>query len=169
MAVAGLLLVVLLDNLWLLVAQGYLGIVAGVPDLALITALYIGFRARDTSELGLAVLLGIFVDCFSARPLGFFAFLYGTAAYFTLKVRRYVPPDALVTHIVACLVCGIAIGFVALFLAVITVHVSVGPGLWHSLAEAAANAVACPVVFGVLDRSGFFRRALGGRGYEFAR
>ena len=170
MAYLGLLFVVVLDNAFLLLAPHGLGLRTAAPDLPLATAVYIGFRARNTSELGLAILLGGFVDCFSARPLGHFAFLYGSAAYFALHVRRYVPSDAFVSHIVACLFCGVLAALLGLLVSVAAGVSAVGPGFSRTLLEALTTALAAPFVFSVWDRSRFFRRALGGRGaYEFGR
>lgn len=170
MAYLGLLFVVVLDNAFELLAPHGLGLRAAAPDLPLVTAVYIGFRARNTNELGLAIVLGGLVDCFSARPLGHFAFLYGSAAYFALHIRRYVPSDAFVSHIVACLVCGVLTALLGLLLSVATGVGVVGPGFVRTLVEAATTAAVAPFVFSLWDRSRFFRRALGGRGaYEFGR
>ena len=170
MAYLGLLFVVVLDNAFQLLAPHGLGLRTAAPDLPLVTAVYIGFRARNTNELGLAILLGALVDCFSARPLGHFAFLYGSAAYFALHIRRYVPSDAFISHVVACLVCGLVTALLGLLLSVATGVGVVGPGFSRTLVEAATTAVVAPFVFGLWDRSRFFRRALGGRGaYEFGR
>jgi rod shape-determining protein MreD len=170
MAYLGLLFVVGLDNAFQLLAPQGLGLRAAAPDLPLVTAVYIGFRARNTGELGLAILLGGLVDCFSARPLGHFAFLYGSAAYFALHIRRYVPSDALVSHIVACLVCVVLTALLGLLLAVATGVGAVGPGFLRTLVEALSTALVAPFVFSLWDRSRFFRRALGGRGaFEFGR
>ncbi|MHC4549003.1 MAG: rod shape-determining protein MreD [Planctomycetota bacterium] len=169
MAYLGLLLVVLIDNAFLLLAPDRFGLRTAPPDLPLVTALYLGFRARNASELGLAIVLGALVDCFSARPLGHFAFLYGSAAYFALHLRRYVPSDAFVSHIVACLFCGLLTALLGLLLAVATGVESVGPGFSRSLLEVTTSALVAPFVFSLWDRSRLFQRALGGRGYEFGR
>jgi rod shape-determining protein MreD len=167
MAYIGLLLVVLADNaLRLLAPETFL--VRALPDLRLVTALYIGFRARDTGQLGLAVALGLFSDCFSSRPLGYFAFLYGSAAYVALGLRRFVPPDAYRSHVVACLVAALLTQLLALILAAVTVDGPILPGFLRSLLGAVASALASPFVFVFWDRSRFFRRALGGRSYGFA-
>ncbi|MHC5051219.1 MAG: hypothetical protein ACYTGK_11495, partial [Planctomycetota bacterium] len=110
------------------------------------------------------------VDCFSARPLGHFAFLYGSAAYFALHVRRYVPSDAFVSHIIACLFCGGLTALLGLLVSVAAGVAAVGTGFTRTLLEALTTALVAPFVFSLWDRSRFFRRALGGqRGYEFGR
>jgi rod shape-determining protein MreD len=168
MAYLGLLLAVALDNALRVVMPEGLALRL-MPDLPLITALYVGFRARDTDQLGLAVILGLLVDCFSSRPLGHFAFLYGCAAYFALGLRRVVPPDAYASHAVACLVCALLTKLLALLLAAVTVDGPLLAGFLRSLLAAVASAAAAPFVFGLLDRSRFFRRALGGKSsYRFA-
>lgn len=164
MAYLGLLLAVVLDQTVRLLSP----FGAPLPDLPLITALYIGFRARDTGQLGYAVALGVLADCFSAHPVGHFAFLYGATAYVALRLRRYVPPDAFVSHVVACLFCGLVGAFLALLLAAATTRGLVGSGFSRALLVACASAPLAPVVFGVWDRSRFFGRVLGGHGYEFA-
>lgn len=167
MSYVGLLLAVLVDNaLRLLAPEGFL--LRAAPNLPLITALYVGFRARDTRPLGLAVVLGLFADCFSSRPLGHFAFLYGSAAYFALRLRRFVPPDHYTTHVVACLVAGFLTALLALLVAAVTVGGPLLPGFLRSLLGMAASAIAAPFVFGIWDRSRFFRRALRGTDYGFA-
>ena len=167
-AVAGAVLVVFLDASLRLIGPAALGVPALFPDLSMLAALYVGFRARDERELGLALVLGAAADCFSARPFGHFAFLYGAGAYLALRVRRYVPPDALVTHMVASFVCGLAMAFLALLLAIVTVRSYLGAGFVRALVTAATSAVYAPFVFGLFDRSRLFRKALGGRPYAFA-
>ncbi len=168
MAYFGLLLAVLLDNILRLLAPDVLGFQTAPPDLPLVTALYIGFRAKNTGQLGYAIILGILADCFSAGPVGHFAFLFGVAAYCALRVRRFVPPDAFVSHVVACLFCGLLTAFLGLLMAVVTIRGQVGAGFTRALLEAFTSALVAPFVFGIWDRSRFFRGALGGRGYEFA-
>ena len=167
MAYVGLLLVVLLDNALRLLAPGWIGMQTGLPDLPLITALYVGFRARDTGDLGLAVVLGVFADCFSADPIGHFAFLYGTAAFCALRIRRYVPPDAFVSHVIASFFCGLVACFFGLVLAIINFR-GASVGFVHALAATGASALFAPFVFGIWDKSRFFSHALRRRGYEFA-
>ena len=169
MAYLGLLLVVCLDNAFWLLAPDRFGLQTAPPDLPLLTAVYIGFRARNTGELGLAIVLGLMVDCFSARPAGHFAFLYGSAAYFALHVRRYVPSDAFFSHVVACLFCGLVTALLGLLLAVTTSVAQVGAGFVRSLLEAVTSACVAPFVFSLWDRSRLFQRAFGPRGYEFSR
>ena len=167
MAYLGLLLAVLADNALRLVAtEGFLA--GAMPSLPLMTAFYVGFRARDTRPLGLAVVLGLLADSMSSRPLGHFAFLYGCAAYFALRLRRFVPPDHYKTHVVACLVAGFLTALLALLLAAVTVDGRLFPGFFRSLSSVAASALAAPFVFGIWDRSRFFRRALRGTEYGFA-
>jgi rod shape-determining protein MreD len=167
MAYLGLLLVVLLDHaLRLLAPEGFL--LKAAPSLPLITALYIGFRARDTRPLGLAVVLGLFADCFSSAPLGHFAFLYGSAAYVALRARRFVPPEHYASHVVACLVAALVTALLALAVAAATVDGPLFPGFLHSLLRALSSALLAPFVFGLWDRSRFFRRDLRPERYGFA-
>lgn len=167
MAYVGLLLVVLLDNaVRLVVPEGFL--LLTVPDLPLITAFYVGFRARDARPLGLAIVLGLFADCFSSCPLGHFAFLYGAAAYLALRLRRFVPADHFKTHVAACLVAGFVTSLFALLIAVLTVDGPVGPGFLRSIVGTVASALAAPFVFGVFDRSRLFRGQLRPKSYGFA-
>ena len=56
MAYVGALLVVLVDNALRLIAPDVMGLQSAPPQLPLITALYIGFRARHSGELGIAML-----------------------------------------------------------------------------------------------------------------
>lgn len=166
-AVFGVVLVVFADGALRLLGPEAFGLPAVLPDLTLLTAFYIGFRARDAGQLGLALLLGAAADCFSARPFGHFAFLCGCGAWLALQVRRYVPPDALVTHMVACFVCALATAFLALLLAVVTVRSYLGAGFVRALVSAAASAVFAPFLFGLWDRSRLFRKALAGRAVGF--
>jgi len=168
-AYVGILAVLVLDTALRVVAPDRFGLQWAPPDLPLITALYIGFRARDTGQLGLAVVLGLLADSFSARPLGHFGFLYGSAAYFALHVRRYVPPDAYLSHVVALFFCGLFTSLLGLLLAAVTVPGPVGDGFTRAFAASTLGALLAPFVFGILDRSGFFKRALGGRRrFDFA-
>ena len=168
MAYLGLLLAVTLGHASrLLVAEGA-GLGAALPDLPLMTALFIGFRARNTGQLGLAIVLGLLADCFSSRPLGHFAFLYGAAAYLALRVRRYVPPDVYLSLAVASLFCTLVTAGLAFLIALVTVDGPLGPGFTRSLLTALTSASAAPFVFTIWQKSRFFRRALDGRRYEFA-
>lgn len=168
MAYVGLLLAVVADNaIRLLAPEGFL--LRTSPSLPLMTALYVGFRARDTRPLGLAVVLGLFADCFSpSRPLGHFAFLYGAAAYFALRLRRFVPSDHYTSHAVACLVAGFLTALLALLVAAVTVDGRLLPGFLQWLLRALSSALAAPFVFGLWDRSRLFPRDLRGTKYEFA-
>ena len=168
MAYLGILLAVLSDNAVRLLAPDLLWLQTAPPDLLLVTAIYIGFKARDSGQLGLAIWMGLLTDCFSAAPLGHFAFLYGTTAYLALRLRRYVPPDAFVTHLVVCLLCGLLTALLALLLAVLTVRGPIAGGFERACLGAVSSALLAPFIFGLWDRSRFFRRALGGRSYEFA-
>ncbi len=165
MAYLGLLLAVLLDNALRLLAPD---LMRAAPNLPLITALYVGFRAHDTRPLGLAIVLGLFADCLSSQPLGHFAFLYGCAAYFALRLRRFVPPDHYTTHVVACLVAGCLTALLALLVAAVTVDGPLLPGFLRWLLAIVVSAVAAPFVFGIWDKSRLFRRALRGTEYGFA-
>ena len=167
MAYVGLLLAVLVDNaMRLLATEGLL--LRFAPSLPLMTALYVGFRARDARPLGLAIVLGLFADCFSAHPFGHFAFLYGCAAYFALRLRRFVPPDHYKSHAVACLVACVLTALLALLVAAVTVDGALWPGFVRSLLAAVSSALFAPFVFGIWDRSRLFRRALRGTEYAFA-
>lgn len=167
MAYVGLLLAVVADNALRLLPEGFL--LRTAPSLPLMTALYVGFRARDTRPLGLAVVLGLLADSFSpSRPLGHFAFLYGAAAYFALRLRRFVPSDHYTSHAVACLVAGFLTALLALLVAAVTVDGPLLPGFVQSLLRALSSALAAPFVFGLWDRSRLFRRDLRGTKYEFA-
>jgi len=167
MAYLGLLLSVVLDNaIRFLLPDAYL--TRFVPSLPLVTALYIGFRARDTRPLGLAVVLGVFADCFSSRPLGHFAFLYGCAAYFALRLRRFVPMDHFRSHVAACLVAGLLTALLGLLIAAVTVDGPVLPGFLRSLVNTVSSAVFAPFLFAVWDGTRLFRGPLRGTSYEFA-
>jgi rod shape-determining protein MreD len=168
MAHLGLLLVVLLDHaIRLLLPEGLLPLV--IPDLPLVTALYVGFRARDARPLGLAIVLGLLADCFSSWPLGHFGFLYGSAAYFALRLRRFVPADHYKSHVAACLVAGFLTALLSLLIALVTVDGPVAAGFLRSLAGTVASAVFAPFVFAIWDWSRLFRGQLRGSSYEFAR
>lgn len=137
-----------------------------LPSLSLATALYIGIHARRSSQLGYAVILGLIVDCFSARPLGYFGFLLGTTAYLAWRVRKYVPADAIIPRVVACLLCGLVFSFLGLVLAAITGGSSGNaPGLLRALAMASTTALSAPLLFAIWNQSRVFRRAFRGRSY----
>lgn len=158
----GLLLAVVVDatlRLVLPMDHGWL------PNVPLVTAMYIGLSARRSGQLGYAILLGVFLDCFSARPLGHFAFLLGTAAYLAWKVRRYVPSDAALPRVVACFVCGVAVAFLGLVLAAAGGGVGDGSGLTRALLAAATSAASAPLIFGIWNQSRLFRSAFRGRSY----
>jgi rod shape-determining protein MreD len=168
MAYLGLILVVLLDNaIRLLLPEGFL--LQAVPDLPLVTAFYVGFRARDARPLGLAIVLGLFADCFSSCPLGHFGFLYGSAAYLALRLRRFVPADHYRTHVAACLVAGFVTSLLSLLIAAVTVDGPLAAGFLRSLVGTVASAIFAPFVFAVWDKSRLFRGQLRGSSYEFAR
>jgi rod shape-determining protein MreD len=137
-----------------------------MPSVPLVTAMYIGLNARRSGQLGYAILLGALLDCFSARPLGHFAFLMGTAAYLAWKVRRYVPSDAALPRVVACFVCGVVVAFLSLVLAAASGGgVGNGSGLARALLTAATSAASAPLVFGIWNQSRLFRSAFRGRSY----
>jgi rod shape-determining protein MreD len=168
MAYVGLLLCVVLDDaIRRVLPEGLL--TRAVPSLPLITALYIGFRARDARPLGLAIVLGMFRDSFSSVPLGHFAFLYGATAYVALRLRRFVPVDHFRSHVAACFVTLLVTCLLALLIAAVTVQGPLGPGFLRSLVGAVTSAIAAPFVFAIWDRSRLFRSRLRGRSYEFAR
>lgn len=168
MAYLGLLLVVLVDNVTrLLLPESFL--LEALPDLPLMTAFYVGFRARDAGQLGLAIVLGLFADCFSSCPLGHFGFLYGSAAYVALRLSRFVPADHFKSHVAACLVAGFVTSLLALLIAAVTVDGPLWPGFLRSLAGTVASAVGAPFVFAIWDRSRLFRGQLRGSAYGFGR
>ena len=164
----GLILVLVFDTALRHLAPLGLGIEFTPPSIAFVTALYIGFRARRSGQLGYAVLLGALVGALSSRGIGHFAFLYGLAAYFAWNIRRYLPPDAMVAYIVACLFCGTVVAAFGLVIAVITIDAPVGAGFGRSLLEVLFSSLVAPMIFSCLDRSRLFRGALGGREYRFA-
>ena len=168
MVYVGLSLAVFLDSALQLLAPDRFGLQTAPPDLSLITALYIGFNAHRTSHLRLAIVLGLMADCFSSHSLGHFAFLYGAAAYVAQHVRRYMPPDAGLSYVVACLFCCVTTAFFSLGLAVMTTQGAVWPGFVRALMEAVSSALFAPILFSIWDRSRLFRGAIGGRRYDFA-
>ena len=140
--------------------------VLALPSLPLVTALYIGLHARRTSQLGYAIVLGLIVDCFSARPLGYFGFLLGTTAYLAWRVRKYVPADALLPRMIACLFCGLVFAFLGLVLAAITGGgAGNAPGLLRAIAMATTSALSVPFLFALWNRTRVFRGAFRGRSY----
>jgi len=165
----GLLLAVVLDNGLRLLLPDRFALQTAPPDLPLLTALYIGFHARNASQLGYAVTLGLIADCFSSHALGHFAFLYGASAYVAQRVRRFLPPDAALSYVVASLFVGVVAALLALLLAVVTTRGGVvAPGFMRALLQALTSALFAPVVFSAWDKSRFFRGAVGGKRYEFA-
>ncbi len=140
-----------------------------LPDLPLLTALFVGFHARHTGQLWFAVMQGGFADCLSACPLGHFAFLYGAAAYLAWKVRRFLPPDAATSYVVATLFCALATVALGALVALLSAAGDPAAGAGAAAARALGSALVAPVVYGLWERSRLFRRALGGRSYyEFA-
>ena len=59
-----------------------LGIDRHPPDLWVVAALYLVFRARGFRAVGWAVLIGLVRDCVSLDPLGTHAFVLGCTAFF---------------------------------------------------------------------------------------
>jgi len=165
-----LLLAVLSDEALRLFVAGAAVPGRWLPSVSLATALYIGLHARRSGQLGYAILLGFLVDCFSAAPLGHFGFLYGATAYVAWKVRRYVPPEAILPRVVACFVIGCGFAFLGLLLAAARGGgAGNGPGLARALLLAATSAASAPFLFGVWNQSRLFRRAFRGRRhYELA-
>lgn len=168
MVYLALLLAVVADNALRLLMPDRFGMQTAPPDLAMITALFIGFQARRDSQLSYALTLGVIADCFSTHAIGHFAFLFGVAAYIARRMRRYLPPDAALSYVVACFLCGVAMAFVSMALALVTSRGSVGAGFGWALWQALANALCAPAVFGFWDWSRLFRGAVGGTRYEFA-
>jgi len=138
------------------------------PDLVLLTALYIGFRARRDAQLRWAVMLGVYADLMSVHAIGHFAFLCGVAAYAASRVRRFLPPDPTFAFGVASFFCGVITACFGLILAALTIRHHVGPGFARAVLTAFTSALFAPVVFALWDQSRLFRRSLGGRGYDFA-
>ena len=140
-----------------------------LPDLPFITALYVGFHARNTEQLWYAIVLGALVDCFSSFALGHFAFLYGAAAYLAWRIRRFLPPDPGLAFIPASLFCGLVTVFLALLLALISAGGATSGGFLDAIFRVLLSAASAPVFFGLWSRSRLFRGALGSRRYyEFA-
>jgi len=159
-----LLLAVLADASLRLVLPGDRFALDWLPSIPLLTALYIGLHARRSGQLGYAVVLGLLLDCFSARPLGHFGFLLGAAAYVAWKIRRYVPPEAILPRMIACFFVGCSVAFFGLVLAAASGGTTGnGPGLSRALLAAATSAASAPFVFGIWNQSRLFRRALSGR------
>lgn len=167
MAYLGVLLAVLFDIAFQPFAPAVLW-TSTAPSVALATAIYIGFRAGNTSQLGLAIVLGVLMDCFSLLPIGPSAFVYGATAYLALRIRRYVPSDALTSHVVASLFCALIAAFLGLLIVSVRLGGAAGGGLSRALMQALLTAGIAPFVFGIWDRTRFFRGALRSRGYEFA-
>jgi rod shape-determining protein MreD len=165
MAFLGLLLAVVADSALRLLMPGMRGT---MPSLPLLTALFIGFHARRTEHLWLAVVLGVLQDCFSTVPVGHFAFLYGAAAYLAFRVRRFLPPDPGLSYVVASLLCGLLTSFLALVIAVVSTRGSAS-GFGAAVLVALTSALSSPFAFGLLAKTRLFRAALSGRDfYEFA-
>jgi rod shape-determining protein MreD len=164
----GLLLVVLADNaLGVLLPDTFL-LQTAPPDLALLTALYIGIRSNSTRHLGYAVTLGLIADCFSSHGLGHFAFLFGAAAWLAHGIRRYLPPDAPISHIVACFICGVVVALLGFALAVVTTGGALGSAFGYALLGSLTTALCAPVLFSFWDHSRLFRTAISGKRYDFA-
>ena len=164
MIVIALLLAVLADAVLRRFLPGSELQLAALPSIPLITAYYIGLHARRSGQLGYAIVLGLLLDCFSARPLGYFGFLLGTTAYLAWRMRRYVPAEAILPRMVACLLCGVV--FLGLMLAAATGGgAGNSPGFLRALLMASTSALSAPFVFGIWNQTRFFRRAFRGRRY----
>ena len=168
MVYVGLLLVVIVDHAMRLLLPDVFGLRYAPPSLALLTALYIGFRSKRAGQLGYAVLLGILADSMSSHGIGHFAFLFGVGAYFASRIRRYLPPDASIAFVVAVFFCSVVTACFALLIAVVHANSHVGAGFARSVVQALTNAALAPIFYAVLDQSRLFRKALGGRDYQFA-
>ena len=165
MAFLGLLLAVVVDTALRLLLPGLRGV---MPSVTLLTALFVGFHARRTEHLWLAIVLGILQDCFSTVPVGHFAFLYGAAAYLAFRVRRFLPQDPGLSYVGASLLCGLLTAFFALVIAVVSTRGSAS-GFGAAVLVAVTSALSAPFAFGLLAKSRLFRAALSGRDfYEFA-
>jgi len=141
-----------------------------LPSLPLATALYVGLHARRSGQLGYAIVIGLMVDCMSARPLGYFGFLLGATAYLAWRVKRYVPAEAVLPRVIACLICGLVFAFLGLVLAAITGGgPGNAPGLLRAMAMASTTALSAPILFALWDWTRVFRGAFRGRRhYEWA-
>ena len=168
MAYVGLILAVLIDVSFRLLAPDRFGLQSAPPSLPLITALYIGFHSHRSNQLGLAIVLGLLADTFSAQPLGHFAFLYGAIAYLARSVRRYLPPDAAFSFIVASFFCCLVTAFLSLTMALITTRGYLGAGFARAMLEAFTSSLCAPFVFALWDKSRLFKRAFGEITYDFA-
>jgi rod shape-determining protein MreD len=168
MVYVGLFLVVLIDHAMRLLLPDWFGLQYAPPSLALLTALYIGFRSKRTGQLGYAVLLGVMADALSSHGVGHFAFLFGVGAYIASRIRRYLPPDASIAIVVAVFFCSVVMASFALLIAVVHANGHIGAGFARSVVQALANAALAPLFYPVLDQSRLFRKALGGRDYQFA-
>jgi rod shape-determining protein MreD len=168
MVYLALVTAVLLDTILQVLLPDHLAAIFPPPDLPWLTALYIGFHAKNTNQLGLAIVLGLLADTFSSHPIGHFAFLFGVTAYLARGVRRYLPPEASLSFAVAALFCGLLVAFLGLGLAAVTSRGYLGPGFVRALLEVTTSALFAPAVFAAWDRSRLFRKALGGTVYDFA-
>ncbi len=169
MAYVALFLAVAVDNAVRLFLPPFSWAGRLLPDLPLLTALYVGFHARHTGQLWFAVMQGVFADCLSSCPLGHFAFLYGAAAYLAWRMRRFLPPDAAASYAVATLVCALCTVALGALVALLSSAGAPSAGAAAAAARAVGSALVAPFVYGLWERSRLFRRALGGRAYyEFA-
>ena len=166
MIVLALLLAVLADTTLRRFLPGTDFQLSALPSIPLITAFYIGLHARRSSQLGYAIVLGLILDCFSARPLGYFGFLLGATAYLAWRVRRYVPAESLLPRMIACLFCGVLFAFLGLMLAAVTGGgAGNSAGLMRALLMATTSALSAPFVFGIWNQTRFFKSAFRGRRY----
>ena len=114
---------------------GYIHIAGAAPDLLLPLAVFVCINARRPQALLGAVILGLFQDMFSSRPLGLHAFAYGLAGLLVVGARPVVHRD----HPLTCFAMTLAAaGMVA---AVVLVNQWAYPRI-HRLADWPAASVA---------------------------
>ncbi|MGQ0613820.1 MAG: hypothetical protein ACT4PV_08795 [Planctomycetaceae bacterium] len=167
MAFLGCVLVVFLDLALRPFLPAALGLRAAPPDLPLLAALYIGYRARDAGALVYAPLLGAMKDCFSDWPVGHFAFLFGFCALAAHRMSPYFARQAGLAQAAGSLLCGLLLAVASLLLAVVAGRRGAGAGLPPALFGAVTSALAAPLFFALLDRTRLFRALLARGAYRF--